>query len=134
LQSEGAHRLEHLCFFFSALLFWWSLLHGRGPGRGERARDGLNIACLFATMLHSGLLGALLTLSPHVWYPAQVHVSQAFGLAPLQDQQLAGVVMWVPMGVLYTGAALYFAYRWLSPGRGEVADRSGAHPVGFTPS
>jgi putative membrane protein len=134
LESEGAHRLEHLCFFFSALLFWWSLLHGRGPGRGERARDGINIGCLFVTILHSGLLGALLTLSPHVWYPVQVHVSASFGLSPLEDQQLAGVVMWVPMGILYTGAALYFAYRWLSSAQGHsggAADRNRARPSGI---
>jgi cytochrome c oxidase assembly factor CtaG len=126
LRSEPVHRIEHLCFFFSALLFWWSLLHGRGAGRGERTRDGLNIGCLFVTVLHSGLLGALLTLSPRVWYPDQVHEAAAFGLSPLQDQQLAGIVMWVPMGILYTVAALYFGWRWLEP-----PGRNGVRPDGI---
>lgn len=133
LRSEPAHRLEHLCFFFSALVFWWSLLHGRGPGRGERERDGINIGCLFVTVLNSGLLGGLLTLSTHIWYPVQVHVSEAWGLLPLEDQQLAGVVMWVPMGILYTGAALYFGNRlissaprhWANPPTRKQARRTG---------
>jgi putative membrane protein len=122
LRSEAAHRLEHLCFFFAALLFWWSLLHGRGPGRGERARDGLNIGCLFITVLHSGLLGALITLSPRLLYPAQVHHSPYFGFSTLQDQQLAGLVMWVPMGLIYTGSAMFFAYRWISFGQRRSAE------------
>jgi cytochrome c oxidase assembly factor CtaG len=114
LSNEAAHRLEHLSFFFTAYLFWWTLFHGRGPGRGERVRDVIAIGCLFVTILHSGLLAALLTLSPHVLYPAQVRFSVGFGLTPLEDQQLAGVLMWVPMGAVYTAAALFFAHRLLT--------------------
>jgi cytochrome c oxidase assembly factor CtaG len=114
LENETIHRLEHLSFFLTGLLFWWVLFHGRGPGRGERVRDGIGIGCLFITVLHSGVLGALLTLAPHVWYPAQVQFSADFGLTPLEDQQLAGVLMWVPMGAIYTAAALYFAHRLLA--------------------
>lgn len=114
LANETVHRVEHLSFFFTALLFWWVLFHGRGPGRGERVRDVIAIGCLFVTILHSGLLAALLTLSPHVLYPAQVQFSRDFGLTPLEDQQLAGVLMWVPMGLVYTGAALFFAHRLLT--------------------
>jgi len=137
LRSEAAHRLEHLCFFFSAVVFWWSLLHGRGPGRGERVRDGINIGCLFVTVLHSGLLGALLTLSIRIWYPEQAHVADGFGLSPLEDQQLAGIVMWVPMGVLYTGAALYFANRLISSAlrrSAELASRNRARRTGIVSS
>ena len=114
LSNEAAHRIEHLSFFLTGFLFWWVLFHGRGPGRGERVRDVVAIGCLFVTILHSGLLAALLTLSPHVLYPAQVQFSSEFGLTPLEDQQLAGVLMWVPMGAVYTAAALFFAHRLLT--------------------
>jgi cytochrome c oxidase assembly factor CtaG len=114
LSNEALHRIEHLSFFITGILFWWTLLYGRGAARGERVRDALAIGCLFLTVLHSGVLGALLTLSPRVWYPAQVQFSGDFGLTPLEDQQLAGILMWVPMGTLYTAAALFFAYRLLS--------------------
>jgi putative membrane protein len=113
LQSETVHRLQHVSFFLTALLFWWVLFYGRGTGYGERTRDGISVASLFLTVMHSGLLGALLTLSSHVWYPQQAGFSADFGLTPIEDQQLAGLVMWIPMGGLYTIAALFFAYRWM---------------------
>jgi cytochrome c oxidase assembly factor CtaG len=110
-------------FFATALLFWWVLLHGRGQGRSLRLRDGIAIACLFITVLHSGVLGALLTLSPRIWIPGQGALAAEFGLSALEDQQLAGILMWVPMGTLYTGAALFFAWRWLT-----TAERGREHP------
>jgi putative membrane protein len=113
LDNEAVHRLQHLSFFLTALLFWWVLLYGRGAGHGERTRGGIAVGCLFITVLHSGLLGALLTLSSHAWYPRQAGFSREFGLTPIEDQQLAGLVMWIPMGALYTCAALFFAYRWM---------------------
>ncbi|WP_409192713.1 cytochrome c oxidase assembly protein [Bradyrhizobium sp. RDM4] len=114
LENVAVHRLQHVSFFATALLFWWVLFYGRGPGRSARLRDGIGIACLFVTVLHSGVLGALLTLSTRVWIPGQGVLAADFGLSKLEDQQLAGILMWVPMGALYTGAALVFAYRWLS--------------------
>jgi cytochrome c oxidase assembly factor CtaG len=114
LENVAAHRLQHISFFILSLLFWWVLFHGRGPQHSSRVRDGISVACLFITVLHSGLLGALLTLSPRVWFPQQGLLAVDFGLTPLEDQQLAGLVMWIPMGTLYTCAALFFAYRWLS--------------------
>ena len=105
LESIGWHRFEHLSFAFTAMLFWWSLARG--------GQQGVKVACLFVTTLHSSLLGLLLTLSPRLWYPAQSALAADWGLTPLQDQQLAGLVMWVPMGAIYTVAALWVAARWI---------------------
>jgi cytochrome c oxidase assembly factor CtaG len=104
------HRLQHATFFVTALLFWWSLWHGRLRDRGY----GLAVFCLFVTSLHTGVLGILLTLSRRLWYPQQVAFAAEFGLTPLEDQQLAGLVMGVPMGLIYTGAALAIAARWIA--------------------
>jgi cytochrome c oxidase assembly factor CtaG len=114
LENGAVHRLQHISFFVTALLFWWVLFYGRGAGRSRHIRDGISMACLFVTVLHSGLLGALLTLSPRLWFPQQGLLAAEFGLTPLEDQQLAGLLMWIPMGTLYTCAGLFFAYRWLS--------------------
>lgn len=123
LDNPLVHRVQHVSFFATALLFWWVLLHGRGQGRSLRLRDGIAIACLFITVLHSGVLGALLTLSPRIWIPGQGALAAEFGLSALEDQQLAGILMWVPMGTLYTGAALFFAWRGLT-----TAERGREHP------
>jgi cytochrome c oxidase assembly factor CtaG len=124
LRDTAVHRLQHISFFATALLFWWVLFHGRGRGRSLRLRDGIAIVCLFVTVLHSGVLGALLTLSTRIWIPGQGVLAGEFGLSPLEDQQLAGILMWVPMSLLYTGAALFFAYRWLT-----LDTRAGLHSL-----
>jgi cytochrome c oxidase assembly factor CtaG len=119
LTNVAMHRLQHACFFFSAVLFWWSLFYGPLRDRGY----GVAIGCLFFTSLHSAILGIFLTLARQPWYPQQGEFAALCGLTPLEDQQLAGLVMWVPPGLVYLGFALYFAALWIS--------RAGAsHPAG----
>src|SRR5437870_5236938 len=77
---EGVHVAQHASFLATALLFWWSVL-----ARGRPAAHAM--ASLFTTMLHTGALGALLTLSPAAWYAAYRTTTTAFGLEPLEDQQ-----------------------------------------------
>jgi putative membrane protein len=110
LTDIAMHRLQHASFFFSALLFWWSLYYGPLRERGY----GVAVACLFFTSLHSAVLGIFLTLARQPWYPQQGEFAAICGLTPLEDQQLAGLVMWVPPGLVYLGFALYFAGRWIS--------------------
>ena len=104
---EGVHVAQHASFLATALLFWWSVL-----ARGRPAAHAM--ASLFTTMLHTGALGALLTLSPAAWYAAYRTTTTAFGLEPLEDQQLGGLVMWVPAGLAYLAAGLWIARRWLN--------------------
>jgi cytochrome c oxidase assembly factor CtaG len=94
LANEMVHFAQHASFLGSAILFWWTIL----------ARPQLGaMASLFTTMLYTGALGALMTFSRASWYPG-------FGL---EDQQLAGLVMWVPAGLAYPVAALFIGSRWL---------------------
>lgn len=106
LADVSLHRLQHLSFLITALLFWWSLVRRAGHGAG--------VWHLFATMIHTSVLGALIALAPRVLYGAQTLQAPAWGLTPLEDQQLAGIVMWVPAGTVYAGAALAFAALWIS--------------------
>src|SRR3954465_12364955 len=70
--------------------------------------------------MHSGILGALLTFSPHVWHPLYERTSTTFGLTPLEDQQLAGLLMWVPAGVTFVAGGLYFFAAWLKESERRV--------------
>jgi cytochrome c oxidase assembly factor CtaG len=100
LGSEGWHAAQHLCFFGSALVFWSAMI-------GPRRSAWTAAACLFATSMISGALGALMAVSPSPWYAAYARLGlAAFGLTPTQDQQLAGVLMWVPGGLVHAAAAL----------------------------
>jgi putative membrane protein len=66
-------------------------------------------------MLHTSALGALLTFAPSAWYP--LDGAPAFGLTALEDQQLGGLVMWLPGGLAYMIAGLAVVRRWLSAPR-----------------
>ena len=103
LQHEALHILQHVSFLGTALFFWWAVL-GHDP-RG-RYGPGHSALYLFTTMMHTGALGALLSLAPTPWYAPYIPTTTALGLDPAQDQQLGGLVMWVPAGLAYVIAAL----------------------------
>ena len=96
LADPWVHAAQHTSFFGTAVLFWASLL---APSHRHLA----GMASLFTTMLHTAALGALMALAPASWYPG----------FPLADQQLAGLVMWVPAGLAYPLAALFLGSQWL---------------------
>jgi putative membrane protein len=108
LAHESLHWLQHFSFFATALLFWWALQEGHERAAGHGAAVGY----LFATALHTGFLGVLLLFSPMVWYAPSAAAAD-WGLTPLEDQQLAGLIMWVPGGLIYAGAALLAARAWI---------------------
>ncbi len=105
LAHTFVHDLQHLTFFFSALLFWWSVM-GLRPGT---VRTFGVMVSLFTTVLHTGLLGALLTFSSNIWYPTYGALEGGV-LSPLEDQQLGGLLMWVPGGLGYLAIALTVTY------------------------
>ena len=109
LSSELIHSLQHITFLFTALLFWWTIFNARG---GE-FRRGLAVFYLFATVLQTGALGALLTFGGALWYPAYAATTLPWGLTPLEDQQLGGLIMWIPGSLAYIIAALWIFAEWL---------------------
>jgi putative membrane protein len=117
LNNDLIHSLQHLSFLLSALLFWWALL------RGREARTGYGMAVLyvFTTGVHSSVLGALLTFSPRVWYPVYAESTGGWGLNALADQQIGGLIMWVPAGLIFLGAGLALFANWIrQPARAAV--------------
>ena len=105
LRHPLTHALEHGSFLATALLFWWGILNvTRRPYRSGILKA---IAALFITTLQSGVLGALVAMSSHPWYPLHARGAAAWGMSALEDQQLAGLIMWVPGGMFYVVAALY---------------------------
>jgi cytochrome c oxidase assembly factor CtaG len=131
LRNPAAHVLEHASFVITASLMWWGILM---PRQSRRSAYATGVLVMFATMLQSGALGALLALSRHVWYPEQGVGAASWGLSALEDQQIAGLIMWVPAGLLYTGAmsALFLAWMRSVPADAPAQRRgsdAGALPV-----
>jgi putative membrane protein len=123
LQNDFVHTLQHLSFLGTALLFWWTVLHPSWSGRG------FAMASLFTTMLHTGALGAILTVSTVLWYPAYGATTQPWGLTPLEDQQLGGLIMWIPGGAAYLVAALALLGSSLRESERRAPSWAAAKPV-----
>ncbi|HSJ34164.1 MAG TPA: cytochrome c oxidase assembly protein [Acidimicrobiia bacterium] len=107
LESDFVHAAEHLSFLATALLFWQAVLIPDPAGRG------LRVLAVFGAAMQGTLLSALLTFAPRPWYGGYVDSAPLWGLDPLTDQQLAGLLMWVPGGLVYTAAALAILTGWL---------------------
>ncbi|HEY0406833.1 MAG TPA: cytochrome c oxidase assembly protein [Pyrinomonadaceae bacterium] len=119
LRSDLVHTLQHLSFLGSALLFWWALIHGRRGLMGY----GAAVLYMFTTSLHSGVLGALITFARSPWYPAYANSTASWGLTPLEDQQLGGLIMWIPAGLVYIIAGLALMAGWMRESERSVARR-----------
>ncbi len=99
LEDPLIHDLEHVAFFGTALLFWWPII-GPAPRLHERVPRGFAILYLIAATGQNTLLGALIALPERVLYPYYAGSPSPFGLNPLDDQALAGGIMW-SMGHMY---------------------------------
>jgi putative membrane protein len=110
LHNEAIHTFEHFTFLATAMLFWWILLK---PTRQKHLHYARAIPYLFTTLLQSGILGALMTFSPQAWYPYYTTLVTSWGLTPLQDQQLAGLIMWIPGGAVFTLLTIGYFAAWL---------------------
>jgi cytochrome c oxidase assembly factor CtaG len=117
LANSGIHALQHLCFLLTASLFWWAMMRGRFAGSGY----GFSVAFVFLTAMHSSVLGALLTFAPSVLYPVYEAPGVRWQIDPLADQQLAGLIMWIPFGVLFIAFGLGLFAAWLGESERRVA-------------
>jgi putative membrane protein len=127
VESELAHTTQHASFLLTALLFWWTVLP-----TSSSSRNGPSLFSLFGTALHTSILGALLTFSDASWYPIYQSSTAPWGLSSLEDQQLGGLIMWIPGGLTYLIVALVTVARLLrEPARAWSA--SAAVPAGQNP-
>jgi cytochrome c oxidase assembly factor CtaG len=116
IRNDLVHAIQHASFLGTGVVFWWAILH---PAR--RAHRGLSILLLFTTAIHTGVLGALMTFARSPWYADYAARPTTAGLSPIADQQLAGMIMWIPGSVVYLIAALFIVRRWLAESEWEVA-------------
>lgn len=108
LSDDAVHWLMHLCFLGAGLWFWTVPVEAL---RGRQHSPWEALAGLLVLMMQMGLIGALLTLSPRLLVPLQAERAAAAGLDPIADQQLAGLLMWVPFCLPYLIAAVLLGIR-----------------------
>lgn len=124
LRDPTIHVVEHLVYLLTAMLFLYVLFQHTGP---NHVRYGIAIPYLFATATQSGILGALMTFTTQPWYGYYATLVQAWGLTPLQDQQLAGVIMWIPGGAIFNLMTIGYFAAWLRALEQRAARAESSH-------
>lgn len=129
IDNEWIHAAQHITFLGTALLFWWTLIEGRYGRFGY----GAAFAYVFTTALHTSLLGALITFTGQLWYPIYAGRTAPWQLSPMDDQQLGGLIMWIPCGVVFVvvGLAMFAAWMGESERRQQYTRLAAVMNAGF---
>lgn len=93
LRDEGMHTLEHISFFFTALMFWTAVFR-------QTTAPAFGAFIVLSVFMQCGMLGAILTFAPEQLY-AYGDKPMLWGLSGVEDQQIAGLLMWAPAGLAY---------------------------------
>lgn len=110
LDDELVHVVEHVSFLVTGVLFWRVVVGSRAAGR---VSNGFGVLLVFTMGMQSVFLSLLLTFARSAWYTGYAATTAPWGLEPLADQQLAGVIMWVPASLVYLGTALALLVAWI---------------------
>jgi len=110
VRNPAVHYVEHLGFLLTSLLFWATVLRLRPR---DHVDNGLRILYVFGMAVQGSLLGALIALASRPLYLSHQETAETLGISALADQRLAGLIMWVPPALLYTGVVAYLFTRWL---------------------
>jgi putative membrane protein len=124
LEVHGWHVVEHLTLMSTATLAWWPVL--ARSERAPRLPHAAQILYLFAFGLPMTAVAAMITGAESVLYPFYEAAPRLFGLTPLADQRLGGVLMWVPAALVPLGAFTVVFFRWAAAERDEAEEATPA--------
>lgn len=108
LSSDAVYWLMQLTLLTSAIAFWTAV---------RRASPPAAMGAILVTTVLMGLLGALITFASRALYPPHFASTLSWGFSPLEDQQLAGIIMWAPGSIAYLAAAMWIGWRWMNAER-----------------
>ena len=111
LENQALHYLQHATFLGAALLFWWPVV-GADPSPW-RLPHPVRLLYLFLALPQNSFLGVALMSAPAVLYPHYVTNLRDWGLSPLDDQALGGVIMWVVGDLCFLGAMMVVVVLWM---------------------
>lgn len=110
LRNHDVHIAEHLSFMVTSVIVWWPIL---SPYEAHRPSWGVQMIYLFLLGLPMKLVGAFITLSESVVYTFYLEAPRVWPyLTPLADQQVGGLLMWVPGGFTFWGVMTVIFFRW----------------------
>ena len=121
LEHEGWHVVEHMCFLFASLLFWWPIIRP-WPTGGRVHTWGLILYLLSADVVNTAL-SAFLAFCTRPMYPYYLTEPNPFHLTPLSDQVIGAVIMWVFGSLVFLIPAIFITLRLIQPERIRLPDR-----------
>jgi putative membrane protein len=131
MRNHNVHIVTHLQFMVTAMIMWWPVL---SPLRESRMSYGGQMLYLFLIGIPMMLVAALITLADVTLYPWYAASPRVFGLSPLDDQKLGGIIMWVPGGLFYWVVMSFVFFAWVRSERRadavEAEERVKAAPIG----
>ena len=109
LTYKWVHNLQHITFLGASLLYWWPIV-GNAPHFHRRLPNWGKLAYLLGVIPPNMLVGVSIAFAPEVMYTYYLSVPRIWGFSALQDQQLAGAIMWIQGSEMYIWVALYILY------------------------
>jgi cytochrome c oxidase assembly factor CtaG len=135
LRFQGVHVAQHLSFLIASTIFWWPVL---APADHDRLAPLPAVLYLVAAALASSVVGIIVTFAQVGLYPAYLHpvdrlgleplIRDGWGLSPETDQQLGGLMMWIPGGLVYLCAILGVIARWYKTSHEPLLGRAPNEP------
>jgi cytochrome c oxidase assembly factor CtaG len=116
VDNEAIHLVQHATFVGTSILFWWGMLYGRYGRTGY----GAAVFYVFTTAVHTGILGAMVTFAGAPLYDVYLAPAATRGIDALHDQQVAGLIMWVPAGFILTALGIALFAAWLGESERRV--------------
>jgi len=122
MRNHGVHVVTHLTFMITAVLLWWPVT---SPSAAlPRLGSGMGMLYLFLVQIPMQILGAIITFADAPLYQWYVTAPRTFGLSPLDDQKLGGLLMWIPGNLWIWGAMSVLFFQWAKRERDEDGGRA----------
>jgi putative membrane protein len=119
MANHNLHIVEHLMFMAAAVLMWWPLTSPL-PELPRLSYPGQMLYCFLLTLPMS-VIAIYISMADHVLYPAYASAPRVLPLTPLGDQQLGGLIMWIPGGLIFYGIMSVVFFKWVARGEDSTA-------------
>ena len=119
MRNHEVHIATHLMFMVVAVLMWWPAM-SRMPELPPLPL-GARMLYLFLVSLPMQAVAAIITMADTPFYAWYVSAPRTWGLSPLEDQKLGGLLMWVPGNLWMFGAIAVLFFRWAREEREDTA-------------
>jgi len=122
LAHHGVHIMQHLTLLVASVLMWWPVLSPL-PELPRLSYPG-QMLYLFLLSIPMAIVAVYIAYSDGILYPAYARAARVWGITPMNDQLIGGLVMWIPGGLFFYSIISVVFYRWQQ--RGGVETRAGA--------